>query len=199
MSVTLSLKVCQQTDQADKPELSRECNPANKVETDSSGLSAPHHTSLTLSGSVRSAPTHELERVYQAKQTQIYGFYFKSLTLSGPSRLQRVCRAVLPLFLLFFPALPRLTVEILCCSAKALHLPVITSHPSLLRLPGVEPPCAPRAPLPHPTPSTPPADIWSLRQLCGVHPELYTWSWWVSPACEHCCCCDACRLLLAVP
>lgn len=41
--------------------------------------------------------------------------------------------------------------------------------------------------------------MWSLRQLCWVHPELYTWSWWVSPVCEHCCCCDACRLLLAVP
>lgn len=31
MPVTLSLKVCQQTDQADKPELSWECNPTNKV------------------------------------------------------------------------------------------------------------------------------------------------------------------------
>lgn len=98
----------------------------------------------------------------------------------------------------FSLAIPRLTVEILCCSAKALHLPVITSHPSLLRLLEVKPPGAPCAPSPHPIPSTP-LQTWSLRQLCRVHPELYTWSWWLSPVCEHCCCCDACRLLLAVP
>lgn len=62
--------------------------------------------------------------------------------------------------LLFFPTLPRPAVEILCCSAKALHLPVITSHPSLLRLLGVKPSCAPCAPLPHSIPSPP-------LQTCG--------------------------------
>jgi len=41
--------------------------------------------------------------------------------------------------------------------------------------------------------------MWSLWQLCWVHSELYTWSWWVRAVCEHCCCCDACRLLVAVP
>lgn len=101
-------------------------------------------------------------------------------------------------FSLFFLALPRLTVEILCCSAKALHLPVITSHPSLPRLPGSSPP-VPCVPLRLTLFLHPPADIWSLQQLCWVHPELYTCSWWVRPVCEHCCCCDACRLLLAGP
>lgn len=75
---------------------------------------------------------------------------------------------LLLLVLLLFLALTRHTVEILCCGAEALHLPVITSHPSLLRLPGVKHPSAPCAPLPHPSPSPPPpsADMWSLRQLC---------------------------------
>lgn len=41
--------------------------------------------------------------------------------------------------------------------------------------------------------------MWSLQQLCCVHPELYTWSCWVRAVREHCRCCDACRLLLAVP
>lgn len=49
--------------------------------------------------------------------------------------------------------LPRLTVEILCCSAKALHLPVITSHPSLPRLLGVKPAVTPFAPWLHSIPS----------------------------------------------
>lgn len=69
----------------------------------------------------------------------------------------------LPLSFLSFPyhpALPKPTAEILCCSAKALHLLVITNHPSLGRLPGVEPPCALCNPFPHPTPSP-------LLQTCG--------------------------------
>lgn len=41
--------------------------------------------------------------------------------------------------------------------------------------------------------------MWSLQQLCCVHPELYTWSCWVRAVREHCGCCDSCRLLLAVP
>lgn len=41
--------------------------------------------------------------------------------------------------------------------------------------------------------------LWSLLQLRWVHSELHTWSWSVTAVCEHCCCCDACRLLLAVP
>lgn len=102
----------------------------------------------------------------------IYHIRFKSFTLSSHSSLRVFVQMVelrllfLRLFLLFFLALPRLTVEILCCSAKALHLPVITSHPSLLRLPRVKPPCAPCAPSPHPIPSPPPVDMWSLQQLC---------------------------------
>lgn len=134
---------------------------------------------------------------------------FKSLTLLSHSNLSLLqcvfskclnwfCHFLLS-FSFFFPGPPRLTVEILCCSAKAPHLRVITSHPSLRRLPGVEPSHALHAPLPHHIPSPPPADMWSLQQLCWVHPELYTWSWWVRLVCEHCCCCDACRLLLAVP
>lgn len=66
MSVTLSLKVCQQTDQAAKPELSWECNPTNKDVDGQLVLSAPHQACLTLSG--KSAPWHELEQVYQTKQ-----------------------------------------------------------------------------------------------------------------------------------
>lgn len=79
MSVTLSLKVCQQTDQADKPELSWECNPTNKDVDRQLGLSAPHQMCLTLSGSVKSAPWHELEQVYQTKQ--MHGFIACSLNL----------------------------------------------------------------------------------------------------------------------
>lgn len=69
----------------------------------------------------------------------------------------RACVCVLIRFCPFAPlpflALLRLTVEILCCSAKALHLPVITSHPSLPRLFRVKPPVPPSAPVLHPVPS----------------------------------------------
>lgn len=76
-------------------------------------------------------------------------------------QLQCVCAwANFALLSLSFLALPRNTVEILCCSAKALHLPVITSHPSLLWLPWVKPSCALCAPFPHPFPSPP-------FQICG--------------------------------
>lgn len=109
--------------------------------------------------------------------------------------VQLVEQIFLSVPLLFFLALPRRTVEILCCGAKALHLPVITSHPSLPRLLGVKPP-VPHVPLCFTLFLHPCEDMWSL---CWVHPELYTWSWLVMPVCEHCCCCDACRLLLAVP
>lgn len=98
--------------------------------------------------------------------------------------------APLPLLALF-----RLTVEILCSSAKALHLPVITNHPSLPRLFRVEPPVPP-VPLCFTLSLHPSADMWSL---CWVHPELYTWSRWLQSVCEQCCCCDVCRLFLTAP
>lgn len=106
------------------------------------------------------------------------------------------CACVLIRFCPFAPlpflTLLRLTVEILCCSAKALHLPVITSHPSLPRLFRVKPP----VPLCFTLFLHPSVDMWSL---CWVHPELYTWSWWLRSLCEQCCCCDACRLFLTAP
>lgn len=151
MSVTLSLKVCQQTGQADKPELSWECNPTNKVVDRQLG---PQRSSPDMFNPVWVCEKCPLTRIRAGLSDktngQIYHMHFKSLRLSslshsGLSSLHCVwfCSSSLSLSLHLFMALPRLTVEILCCSAKALHLPVITSHPSLPRLPGVEPPVPP--------------------------------------------------------
>lgn len=163
MSVTLSLKVCQQTDQTDKPELSWECNPTNKVVDRQLGS---QHSSPDMFNPVWVWQKCTLTRTTVTLSDKTHWFITCALNslLYWATQVFASCSvfdcgwtdiAVLSLFLFFFLVLPRLTVEILCCSAKALHLPVITSHPSLLRLPGVEPPCALCAPLPHPIPSPP--------------------------------------------
>ena len=66
MSVALSLKLCQQADHTDKPEHSWERNLTNKAADRQPGPA--YQTCLTLSASVKSAPWHWLEEVYQTKQ-----------------------------------------------------------------------------------------------------------------------------------
>lgn len=182
MCGTSSLKVCQQTDQADKPDLKAQSH----KQGDRSAASAMFNSVCSQKSTVWSTLTLIIEALLYRFNTGLNNCRFDFLCVN----LIVFPLAPLPLLALF-----RLTVEILCSSAKALHLPVITNHPSLPRLFRVEPPVPP-VPLCFTLSLHPSADMWSL---CWVHPELYTWSRWLRSVCEQCCCCDVCRLFLTAP
>lgn len=108
-------------------------------------------------------------------------FLFPSLLLPGPSQGSQLkyCAAV----------------------QKALHLPVITSHPSLPRLLGVKPALAPScAPCGlAPVPFTPLEDTPLIMWLAPLSSSVARCFGGLCVAQEHCRCCDARRLLLACP
>lgn len=179
--------VCQQTDQADNPDL--------RGQTHKQGLDRRPRRTLSAS-----------EQKYSVVNANID---YRRFSIQSRSRFQkfqllncvcvRVCMCIIR-FCRFAPlpllALLRLTVEILCCGAKALHLPVITSHPSLPRLFRVKLPVPPSAPVLHPVPSALRRHVViMLSAPWALHLELVA-KVFLS---EQCCCCDACRLFLAAP